>query len=148
MAFGSVEVGSAAVRRLTVLGAIVVLLGTVVLTACGGGSDEGDKALFCERLDRLTNNDPFLAFGDQASADEIELAFSALIDRAGELVEVAPPEPRGAARDYAEAAAALDDLLAAAGYAPTGVDERAYRDQQTAYVEAAQRLERYLTAEC
>ena len=43
-------------RRLTVLGAIVVLLGTVVLTACGGGSDEGDKALFCERLDEALRN--------------------------------------------------------------------------------------------
>jgi hypothetical protein len=148
MALGSVEVGSAAVRRLAVLGALALLV-SVVLAACGGGgNDEGDRALFCERLDRLTRNDPFLAFGDQASADDIQVAFSALVERADELLDVAPPEARGAARDYTEAARALDALLADADYAPTGVDTRAYRDEQVAYTEAAQRLERYLNAEC
>jgi hypothetical protein len=137
------------VRRLTVLGAVALLLAAGGLTACGGGSsNDGDQATFCERLDRLTRNDPFVAFGDHASADDIEVAFGALVERAGELVDVAPPEARGAARDYAEAATSLRSLLADADYAPTGVDTRSYRDEQVAYVEAAQRLERYLNAEC
>jgi hypothetical protein len=128
-----------------------VILTVTVLTgaaACGGGSGDGDQTLFCERLDRLTRNDPFHAFGDRASAADIEVAFGALVDRADELVDVAPPEARPAARDYADAAHALDSLLAGTGYEPTGVDTRAYRNEQVAYTEAAQRLERYLTAEC
>jgi hypothetical protein len=148
MALGSVEVGSAAVRRLTVLGAIA-LLATVLLTACGGDDGgDGDQVLFCQRLDRLTRNDPFLAFGDAASPDDIEVAFQALVERADELVDAAPPEPRGAARDYADAAKALKALLADGGYAPGRVDARAYRDQQVAYAAAAERLERYLSAAC
>lgn len=132
-------------RRLARLG----VAGLLVVAACGArDAGNGDQALFCERLDRLTRNDPFLAFGDTASADDIEVAFGALMERADELLDVAPPEARAAARDYAEAAEALDALLASAAYLPTGVDTRAYRNQQVAYVEAAQRLERYLTAEC
>lgn len=133
-------------RRLAMLGATGLLL---VVAGCGSvDAGDGDQALFCERLDRLTRNDPFLAFGDRASAEDIEVAFAALIDRADELLEVAPPEARAAARDYAEAADALDALLAAGDYQPTEVDTRAYRDEQINYVEAAQRLERYLVAEC
>lgn len=136
-------------RRLSVLVAIAVLTGTGLVTGCGNGNcHKGNQAQFCERLDRLTRNDPFLAFGDAASADDIELAFDALTERADELVDLAPPEARGAARDYAGAAKVLDQLLADAGYVPAGVDTRAYQDQQVTYVEAAQRLERYLTAEC
>jgi hypothetical protein len=133
------------VRGLAVILTVTVLTGA---SACGGGSGDGDQALFCERLDRLTRNDPFQAFGDRASAADIEVAFGALVDRADELVDVAPPEARPAARDYADAAHALDSLLAGTGYEPTGVDTRAYRNEQVAYTEAAQRLERYLTAEC
>lgn len=133
-------------RRLAMLGATGLLL---VVAGCGSAdAGDGDQALFCERLDRLTRNDPFLAFGNRASAEDIEVAFAALIDRADELLEVAPPEARAAARDYAEAADGLDALLAAGDYQPNGVDTRAYRAQQIDYVEAAQRLERYLTAEC
>lgn len=133
------------VRRLAALLAAAL----VALSACGGRQDaSGDKALFCERLDRLTRNDPFLGFGDTASADDIEVAFGALVDRSDELVAVAPPEARPAARDYADAAKALDALLADASYLPKGIDTRAYHDEQIAYVEASQRLERYLSAEC
>lgn len=129
--------------------AMLVAAGLLAVAACGArDADLGDEALFCERLDRLTRNDPFLAFGDTASADDIEVAFGALIDRADELLDVAPPEARAAARDYAEAAEELDSLLASAAYLPANVDTRAYRNEQIAYVEAAQRLERYLTAEC
>lgn len=133
-------------RRLAVLFTVIVLTGA---SACSGdGPGDGDQALFCERLDRLTRNDPFQAFGDRASAADIEVAFGALVARADELVDVAPPEARPAARDYAEAARNLDSLLAGTGYQPTGVDTRAYRNEQLAYTEAAQRLQRYLTAEC
>ena len=123
------------------------------LAACGGGGSgggdgDGDQAAFCDRLDRLTRNDPFLVFGDAATADEIEVAFEALVERAAELLDVAPPEARAAARDYAESAEALDALLAAAGYDGAAVDARAYREQQVTYAEAAARLERYLTSEC
>jgi hypothetical protein len=126
----------------------LAILVVIVLAACGSGSDDGDQARYCERLDRLTGNDPFLAFGDTATAAEIEEAFGALVDRAEALVDVAPPDVRAATRDYADAAAALDGLLADAGYDGADVDATAYRKEQTAYVEAAQRLERYLESEC
>jgi hypothetical protein len=120
-----------------------------VLAACGGdGGDHPDAALFCERLDRLTEHDPFLAFGATATPAEIELAFQALVERADELVDSAPDEGRGAARDYADAARALEGLLEDAGYDGAQVDSRAYRDEQLKYAEAADRLLRYLDTEC
>jgi hypothetical protein len=127
-----------------------LVVGVLLLAACGGdgGSADGDPARFCELLDRLTANDPFLAFGDTATADEIEEAFGALIDRAEELVDVAPPAVHAAATDYAEAAAALDTLLADVAYVGADVDAAAYQHEQTAYAEAAQRLVRYLEGEC
>lgn len=133
----------------TILAVLVAV--SVALTGCGGdgaGGGDGDQAAFCQRLDRLTANDPFAAFGDVATGDQIEEAFRALTARAEELVEVAPPEPRGAARDYAEAADELAALLDEAGFDPVAVDTRAYRDAQQTYVEAADRLLRYLDAEC
>lgn len=133
-------------RRLAGLGVAALM---VLGTACSAGhDDEGDQPLFCQRLDRLTRNDPFLGFGDVASADDIEVAFAALTRRADELVDVAPPEARAAARDYAEAAAGLDALLTQADYDPSQVDVRAYRNEQVSYAQAADRLERYLKAEC
>lgn len=120
-----------------------------VVAGCGdGGPGDGDGALFCERLDRLTTNDPFATFGDTASARDIETAFTALVARADELVDVAPPDVRAAAADYADAARALDAMLADAGYLPSVADPGAYRDEQAAYTEAAARLERYLESEC
>lgn len=131
-------------RRLLLMGMVALLL------ACSGGDGGGsaDPAAFCARLDRLTSNDPFAAFGDTASAAEIEQAFGALVDRSAELVDVAPEEARSAARQYAAAAESLDALMAAAGYVGSQVDQRAYRDEQLAYAEAADRLLRYLDAEC
>ncbi len=134
------------VRRL-----VVLLLGaTGVLAGCGddGPTDDERATRFCERLDRLTTNDPFAAFGDRATAAEIEAAFEALIARADELADTAPEEVRAAAHDYADAAHALDSLLAGAAYDGAGVDQRAYREQQLRYVEAAALLERHLTSEC
>ena len=132
-------------RWITVVVAVLI----VSLTGCGDdGPADGDQALFCERLDRLTANDPFLAFGDIATAADIEAAFSALVERAEEMVEVAPPEPCEAARDIAEAAAALDALLAAVEYDGAAADARAYRDEQLAYAAASDRLLRYLESEC
>ena len=132
-------------RRLAVLLAVVAL----AAGACGDDGDgDGDRELFCARLDRLARNDPFRAIGDTASSAEVEEAFQALLARADELVDVAPPELRPAARDYAEAADALESLLADVGYDPFEVDARAYRAQQVTYFEAAQRLERYLDTGC
>jgi hypothetical protein len=115
--------------------------------SCGGGSSP-DARTFCQRLDRLTANDPFQAFGDRATETEVEAAFTALVARAKELLEVAPDDVRAAARDYVEAAEGLDDLLAAAAYDGDQVDARAYRDEQLKYTEAASRLERYLDKSC
>ena len=128
------------------LAPLLLVLGLLGPAACGD-DDDGDPAAFCERLDRLTSNDPFAAFGDRATTAEIELAFTALVERVDELVEVAPPDARAAARDLRDATVALDELLAEAGYG-TDVDPRAYREQQERYGEAATRLERYLTAIC
>lgn len=127
------------------LGTLAVAL---LLAGCGGDGGTVDAAAFCDRLDRLTQNDPFLAFGDTATPAEIEQAFGALVERAGELLEAAPDEARGAARDYAEAASALDSLMAGAGYDGALVDARAYRAEQLTYSEAADRLLRYLDAQC
>jgi hypothetical protein len=131
-------------RPALLLAAIALVLG-----ACGGGDrGDGDAALFCGRLDRLTGNDPFRSLGDTASGAEVEAAFAALLARAEELADVAPEAIRPAAVDYLDAATALESLLAGAAYDPADVDTRAYQAQQVAYVEAARRLERYLTAEC
>jgi hypothetical protein len=126
--------------------ACALLAGSGACSDSGGG--DGDQALFCERLDRLTRNDPFLAFGDTASADDIEVAFRALVERSEELVAVAPRDGRAAARDYAEAVDALDSILAGAAYDPLVVDAGEYVARQADYATAAQRLERYLDATC
>jgi len=129
-------------RRLAILGVVTLL------AACGGDEPKADQATFCRRLDRLTGNDPFLAFGDTATPSEIAEAFEALVARADELAQVAPDDVRSAAETYSESARAMDELMADAGYDGALLDERAYRDQQEAYTEAADRLLRYLDAEC
>jgi hypothetical protein len=128
----------------------LLVTASLLLTACGddGPSDAERAATFCERLERLTRNDPFAAFGDRATAEEVQAAFTALVARAEELLDGAPDEARAAARDYADAAEGLDSVLAGAAYDGTAVDQRAYREHQTAYVAAATRLERYLDSEC
>lgn len=120
----------------------------VVLAACGRDGETADPATFCERLDRLTENDPFRAFGDTANPGEIEEGFRALVERADELVEVAPDEGRGAAQDFADSASTMQSAMADAGFAPDGLDTRTYRDAQLAYTEASGRLLRYLDTEC
>lgn len=125
--------------------AVAVLL---ALSACGDDGPSADPEVFCQRLDHLATNDPFLAFGAAASPEEIEQGFEALVLRADELVDVAPDEVRPAAQTYRDAAAAMDELMAAAGYAPTRLDARAYRDEEVAYTEAADRLLRHLETEC
>ena len=133
-------------RRLwTVVGASLLVVG-----ACSGaGSSDSAKAKeFCTRLDRLSTNDPFRAFGDRATPKEIQVAFTALVARTKELVSVAPDELKPTARDYAKAAKALDSLMAGAAYDGSAVDARAYRDAQTDYIAAANLLERYLDTDC
>ena len=125
-----------------------ILVATLLLVACGGDGDEADPALFCQRLDRLTENDPFLAFGDSATAAEIEEGFRALVARADELVDVAPEDARSAARAFAEGATTMQDVLDEAGFDPSALDTRAYRDAQLTYAEASDRLLRYLESEC
>ena len=127
---------------------LVTLAATLLLVACGGDGDEADPALFCQRLDRLTENDPFRAFGDTASAAEIEEGFDALVARAEELVAVAPDDARPAARAFAEGASTMRDVLDEAGFDPSTLDTRAYRDAQLIYTEASDRLLRYLDTEC
>ena len=129
-------------RRLALLLLPAVPLG--LAAGCGDDGGGADAAAFCTRLERLSENDPFAAFGKRATDAEIEQAFHALVSRARELVDLAPDEERATARDYADAAAELDRLMAAAGYDGSRLDERAYRDQQVRYADAAARLERYL----
>ena len=133
-------------RRLVPL----VLVVALVLAGCGddGPSDDERAATFCSRLERLTENDPFAAFGDRATAAQVETAFRALVDRARELVDTAPEEAEANAREYADAAEGLDSILAGAAYDGSQVDQRAYREEQTEYLQAATRLERYLESEC
>ena len=129
-------------RRLAILGVVALL------AACGDDGAPADQAAFCDRLGRLTENDPFLAFGDTATPAEIEEGFAALVVRADELVDVAPEEVRPAAETYAGSARAMDELMADAGYVGGRVDARAYRNEQERYTEAADRLLRYLESEC
>jgi hypothetical protein len=137
-----VQVRSPPVRRLAIFGVVALLAG------CRDDGPEPDRAAFCERLGRLTENDPFLAFGDTATAAEIEEGFEALVARADELATVAPDEVRPAAEAYATSARAMDELMDDAGYVGGRVDARAYRYEQEAYTEAADRLLRYLEVEC
>ena len=127
---------------------VVAVALVLVLAACGDDGPSADPAAFCRRLDRLTTNDPFLAFGATASPAEIEQGFEALVTRARELADVAPEEVRPAAEAYRDAAAAMEALMADAGYDGARLDARAYRDEEVAYTEAADRLLRYLEAEC
>jgi hypothetical protein len=129
-------------RRFAILAAFMLLV------ACGRDDPTADPDAFCLRLDRLTGNDPFLAFGDTATPAEIEQGFDALVARARELVEVSPEDVRPAAEAYADAAEAMDDLMADASYDGARLDAGAYRDEQETYVEAADRLLRYLESEC
>ena len=119
----------------------------LVLTACGD-EPSADPELFCDRLGRLSENDPFLAFGETATPAEIEQGFAALVARADELADVAPDEARPAAETYAESARAMDELMSDADYVGGRIDARAYRNEQERYTEAADRLLRYLSAEC
>jgi hypothetical protein len=139
-------------RRLALLGAAAAcaIAGVALLVNAGGGDDDPapDPVAFCRSLERLADNDPFEAFGDRATEAEIAAAFDALVARADELLDLAPDEPRGAARDLAETSRRLRDLLADAGGDPAEVDGLAYSDAQARYDEAAGRLERHLTAEC
>jgi hypothetical protein len=130
-------------RRLALLllPAAIPLLATA---ACGDDAGSADATAFCQHLERLTENDPFAAFGDRADDEQIEEAFHALVARSEELVDLAPDEERPTARDYADAARGLDEIMAAAGYDGARLDARAYRDQQVRYADAAARLERYL----
>jgi hypothetical protein len=122
---------------------LALLVLPLPLAGCGDDAPADERA-FCTRLERLADNDPFTVFGERATATEIESAFQALVARAEELVDGAPDDVRGAARDYADAAESLDDLMAAAAYQGDQVDARAYREEQVRYTEAATRLERYL----
>ncbi len=127
---------------------IVAVAVSLVVVGCGDSGDGADPARFCEQHDRHTENDPFRAFGDTATASEIEEAFAALVERVDALADVAPDEVEGAARDLAESVTVMDEEMAEAGYAPDGLDARAYRDAQVAYAEASDRLLRHLDAEC
>ncbi|MFL6206843.1 MAG: hypothetical protein ACJ739_15995 [Acidimicrobiales bacterium] len=127
---------------------VVAVLGVVLVLSACHQEPEADPELFCARLGRLTENDPFLAFGDTATPDEIREGFTALVERADELADVAPDEIEPAAEDYADATTAMDDLMADAGYDGARLDARAYRDEQERYTDASERLLNYLDASC
>jgi hypothetical protein len=127
---------------------VVAAVAVAALLGCGDGGPTADPEAFCLRLDRLTTNDPFLAFGDTATPTEIEQGFEALVTRADELLEVAPEDVRPAARRYRDAAVAMDELMAEAGYDGARLDARAYREEEVTYTEAADLLIRYLEVEC
>jgi hypothetical protein len=118
------------------------------LGACGNDDGGADPVAFCDRLDRLTRNDPFDAFGAEAGPEEIRAGFAALRDRSRELVALAPEAVRPTAREYAQAVAAMDSLMAGAGYDGANLDVAAYRAEQQRYTEASRLLLRHLESEC
>ena len=119
----------------------------VLATGCGGSS-HADAKVFCQRLERLSENDPFRAFGARATTTEIETAFDALQTSASGLAAVAPDDARSAARAYADSVDRMRSLLQGAAFDGSQVDQRAYRDAQVDYFAASTRLERYLTSSC
>jgi hypothetical protein len=134
------------VRRLWGIAGAVALL-AVAACSHGGASTTGATTI-CDRLDRLTQNDPFRAFGARATPKEIQAAFTAVVARAKDLVAGAPADIRPDAQAYANAATRLDSLMAGAGYDGAAVDAVAYRDAQNAYYTAADSLIRYYTTQC
>jgi hypothetical protein len=132
-------------RTASLLLAIVLAVG---VGACGDDGGGADPVAFCDRLDRLARNDPFDAFGAEAGAEEIRAGFTALRQRAVELVPLAPEAVRPTAHEYADAVTAMDSLMAGAGYDGAALDIEAYRIEQQRYAEASRLLLRHLDAEC
>jgi hypothetical protein len=128
----------------------VTVLAAVLAVGVGACGDDGggDPVAFCDRLDRQARNDPFDAFGAEAGAEEIRAGFAALRDRSRELVTLAPEAVRPTAREYADAVAAMDSLMAGTGYDGAALDVEAFRAEQQRYAEASRLLLRHLDAEC
>jgi hypothetical protein len=131
-----------------VLLAATFVSAVLAVGACGDDGGGADPVAFCDRLDRLARNDPFDAFGSEAGPEEIHAGFTALRERARELAAVAPEVVRPTARQYAEAVAAMDSLMAGAGYDGAVLDVDAYRVEQEQYAEASRLLLRHLGTEC
>ena len=119
----------------------------LAVVGCSSGSS-ADPKLFCARLERLTQNDPFTKFGDAATTAEMRAAFDALHVSARALAHVAPDEGRRAATDYADAVDRMRSLMAGAAFDGSQVDLSRYRDAELDYYVASGRLERYLHSSC
>jgi hypothetical protein len=122
-------------------GLLVALVVMAIIGGCSDGDGGDDIDLFCERINDLIDDDPFERLPDEATAGDLRRAFDALGAGADGVAEVAPDELRALARQYARATAALDDLLAGAGYRGDEVDPLEYRQAARAHAQAASSLE-------
>lgn len=129
-----------------VLRTAVVLAG-LALVACGGDSDGGDIASFCEAVDDLADNDPFAEL-EIASPEEMRAAFDRLHDGVERIDDSAPSELESRTHRYLEAVDEVIDQLRGAGFDPRNLDTLAYRTATADHEAAAVSIENAATAAC
>lgn len=123
--------------------AFLVLL--LLVTACG--SDGGDRAAFCDGIERLRRDDPFAEL-PVASPGEMRDAFDDLREAAEAVAADAPSDAEVAADRYLASVDELLDQLRGAGFDLTELDLSAYRRATSDYGEAAESLDNAGSAIC
>ena len=110
----------------------------LLVTACG--SDGGDRASFCDGIERLRRDDPFADLA-VASPGEMRDAFDDLREAADAVADAAPSEAEVAADRYRASVDDLLDQLRGAGFELTELDLPAYRRATSEYGRAAESLD-------
>ena len=123
----------------------VLALLVLLLAACG--SDGGDRASFCDGIERLRRDDPFAELA-VASPGEMRDAFDDLRETAEAVASDAPSDAEVAADRYLATVDDLLDQLRGAGFELTELDLPAYRRATSEYGEAAASLDNAGRAIC
>ena len=117
----------------------------LLAAACGG--DGGDRAAFCDGIERLRRDDPFADLA-VASPGEMRDAFDDLREAAEAVAADAPSDAEVAADRYLGTVDDLLDQLRGAGFDLTELDLPAYRRATADYGEAAESLDNAGSAIC
>lgn len=116
--------------------------------ACGDGSDRaGDRAAFCDAVERLAADDPFADLA-VASPGEMKSAFVQLRDGAAAIDASAPPDVQVQTSRYVDAVNELIRQLAGAGYDPRALDPLSYGRAVDGYTAAATSVTNAANATC